>query len=44
MDVPTDPDIKMKILSKTIFKPTVWKYYTDDIFPMGPRFNNKTIL
>ena len=25
--------IETESLSKTVFKPTVWKYYRDDIFP-----------
>ena len=41
MDLSTDPDIKMKILSQTIFKPTVWKYYIDDIFPCGTKIQWK---
>ena len=27
--------IETTTLSKTVFKPTVWKCYTDDIFPFG---------
>lgn len=41
MDLSTDPDIKMKILSKTIFNPTVWKYYIDDIFPYGTKIQQQ---
>ena len=40
MDLYTDPDIKMKFLSKTIFKPTV-KYYIDDIFPYGTKIQRQ---
>ena len=30
--------IETQSLSKTVFKPTVWKRYVDDIFfPMGPK-------
>ena len=41
MDLSTDPYIKMKILSQTIFKPTVWKYYIDDISPCGTKIQWK---
>ena len=27
--------IETTTLRKTVFKPTVWKYYIDDIFPYG---------
>ena len=27
--------IETESLSKPVFKPTVWKYYRDDIFPYG---------
>ena len=27
--------IETTTLSKTVFKPTVWKCYIDDIFPFG---------
>ena len=27
--------IETTTLSKTVFKPTVWKYYIGDIFPYG---------